>query len=197
MAQGSFRNLYFESPILPLTPEPGTGYVPVAATLPGWSAYIGGLPVFDISYNGRSLGGPVISLQGPGSLDPVLQGQYSVFLQPGWPNFIDVAIALTGMVPLTSLSLKYVAIGQPDVYFSGQALASVLLGAGPEGSSLYGVDISQFAGLTGELRFGGGTGGAILDSVRFSTNAVPEPGSLALVGAGCMILVLTLRRRGR
>ncbi len=191
LAQGTFRNMFFESAVPPL--EPGS-YVMVSNALPGWSAFLDGAQVGWVSYNNYSIGGPMITLLGPGSLYPVLQGQYSVFLQP---HSTEVAIAQTGMIPSTALSLKYVAIDQPDVYFSGQALTSVLLGAGPNGSSLYGVDISQFAGLTGELRFGSRTGGAIFDSIRFSTNAVPEPGSLALVGVASVLLVLSLRRRGK
>ncbi len=194
-AQGVFRNLYFESPMLPLTPDP-SGYVPLSAALPGWEAYVGGSAVDRIDYNNWSLGGPMISLLGPGSTTPVLQGQYSVFLQPGMgPDFIDVAIAQTGMIPTSANSLQFVmARAAPEVLFAGQQLSVYTLGAGPGESLLYGVDVFSFGGLTGELRFGGG---GILDAIRFSTNAVPEPRSVALVGMASVILVLTLRRRGK
>lgn len=194
-AQGTFRNMFFETPVLPLEPTPDR-YVAVSNALPGWSAFVGGAQVEWITYNSWSIGGPLISLQGPGSLEPVLQGQYSVSLQSGWgPDFIDVAIAQTGMIPSSANSVRFLmARAAPEVFFAGQQLSVYTLGAGPGESLLYGVDVSPFAGVTGELRFGGA---GILDAIRFSTNAVPEPGSLALVGAGCVILVLTLRRRGR
>src|SRR2546422_521560 len=76
-AQGSFVNLDFEDPILPLTPV--AFMVPITNALPGWTGYVGEYQVDSVGYNGVSYGSsPAISLQGPGSLQPVLQGSYSV-----------------------------------------------------------------------------------------------------------------------
>ena len=90
------------------------------------------------------------------------------------------------MVPVNTMSLRfYVAQGTPEVYFAGQQLAPTVLGSGPGQASLYGADISAFAGLTGELRF---SGSGILDAISFSTLPVPEPGVAALLGLAALVV---------
>jgi hypothetical protein len=185
LAQGTFQNLDFEHPILPLTPDQ-INRVPTSDALPGWAAYIGGIQIDRVVYNGISLGAAMISFHGPeSSMVPVIQGQYRVYLQPGWgPDFTHVAIAQTGTIPTTALSLRfYMAYAGPEVLFKGQQLSTTLLGAGPNGSELFGVDISAFAGQTGELRF---EGSGVLDNIQFSPNAVPEPSVVALLGLAAM-----------
>jgi hypothetical protein len=64
---------------------------------------------------------------------------------------------------------------------------------GGEPSSYYhewGVDISGFAGQVGELRFsiGPGTAGSsFLDFIQFSTQPIPEPSALAMIGLGGLV----------
>jgi hypothetical protein len=75
--------------------------------------------------------------------------------------------------------------------FVGQLIPLVQIGAGANYIMLGG-DVSQFAGRTGELRF---TGGGVLDGIRLSDQAIPEPSVACLpaIGAG---LLCWLWRRG-
>src|SRR6266704_1678946 len=66
-AQGTLRNLNFESPVLPLVPDPVTGGVPVTNGVPHWTAYIAGTPVDFIGYNDLALGAAAISIHDPNS----------------------------------------------------------------------------------------------------------------------------------
>src|SRR6266404_8105725 len=77
--QGTFVNLDFEHPFTPLTSV--NGLVPTTNAIPGWTAYAYGDSLSAIIYNGLSLGAAEVSLQGPGSLEPIIQGSYSVILQ--------------------------------------------------------------------------------------------------------------------
>jgi hypothetical protein len=61
--QGTFQNLNFESPVLPLTPD-GFSQVPIANAIPGWQGYIGINQVSTITYNTISIGAAAITLQG-------------------------------------------------------------------------------------------------------------------------------------
>jgi len=187
-AQG-FQNLNFEHPVLPLVPD-FDNKVAASDAMPGWSAYIGGSQVSLVSYNGISLGGVTIGFLGPDSLRPAIQGNYAVFLQPGLgssgTDVLQAAITQTGTVPGTTLSLRfYSAYGTPSVSFAGQQLSTSVLGAGPNQASLYGADISRFAGQVGELRF---EGYSLLDAISLSTLPVPEPGTLGVLALGAVLL---------
>ena len=183
----AFTNLDFEQPILPLNPV--NYQVPTTAAMPGWTAYTYGSPASQVGYNAVSLGAAAVSLQGPGSLETILQGSYSVELQPatgGPPG--TAAIGQTAQIPGNSLSFTFFAqLGsQFQVTFGGQNIPLVEF-ASTANYDIMGGDISAFAGHTEELRF---TGGGILDNIQFLTSPVPEPGTLALLGAGAVLLGL-------
>jgi len=55
--------------------------------------------------------------------------------------------------------------------------------------SIYGGDISQFAGQTGELRFTSYTHFSYLDGIQFSTETVPPVPSLQVRGSGNQIVL--------
>ena len=158
-------------------------------------------------YNTVTLGAAAVSIQGPGSLFPAIQGNYSVGLQTTFPDAqLTAAIGQTGLIPLDSRSLIFLTgpASFLEVSFAGQHIPFVQIGAGPNYVVRAG-DISQFAGQTGELRFtgvaaGGGIpgGGGILDDIRFSDQAIPEPRVVCLmtIGAGLLCCLSRKTRTG-
>lgn len=182
-----FINLDFEHPLLPLNPV--GGQVAASDGIPGWTAYTYGAPTSQIYYNDISLGAAAVSLQGPGSLEPILQGSYSVELQratEGPPGM--AAIAQIAQIPASSLSLTFFIEpnSQFQVTVGGQDIPLVEFES-TANYNILGGDISAFSGLTEELRF---TGGGILDNIQFLSTPVPEPGSLALLATGVVLLGL-------
>ena len=84
------------------------------------------------------------------------------------------------------------------VSFGGNSLSPVMLSSGqsPSGQlyGVYGVNITQYAGETGQLEFtavanNNGPSWTELDDITFSPNAVPEPNTLALILLGGLALV--------
>ena len=186
-----FVNLDFEHPILPLNPV--NSQVSIGNGLPGWTGYGGTIqlnPADKIWYNTISLGAAAISLQGPGSLQPILQGNYTVGLQGSSAAApTSAAIGQTGQVPLGSQSLQFFGseLGNFQVTFNGQLLPYIGIGSGAN-YTLYGADISAFAGQTGQLLFTAlPNGGALLDNIQFSPNPVPEPGAWTLLLCGAVL----------
>jgi hypothetical protein len=164
--------------------------VPIGRALPGWTGYGGGLPFSStdpILYNTVSLGAPAISLQGPGSPEPILQGLYTVLLQGstgGGPS--RVSIGQTGQLPTNSESLRFFGydIVNLQVTFAGQLLPYAAIGTGPN-YTIYGADISAYAGQTGQLLFAVPSHDeAFLDNIQFSMSPIPEPGTCALLLCG-------------
>jgi hypothetical protein len=95
------------------------------------------------------------------------------------------SIFQTGQVPLTSQSLIYSGGSALEVLFNGQMLAPVAL-SNVASHTVWGVNISAYAGQSGELRFTApwldtpSHAGVILDDIQFSPAPVPEPGVYAL-----------------
>jgi len=62
---------------------------------------------------------------------------------------------------------------------------------------VYGVNIAQYAGQTGQLEFtaldNNPPGQIELDDINFSTQTVPEPSPLALTGVGTLAFALYRR----
>jgi|ERR1051326_5108 hypothetical protein len=189
-AQGTFANLDFESPILPLNPDPFF-MVPTSSAVPHWTVYIGNNPVSTMVYNTVNLGAAGVSLQSSSSIFPPIQGNYSVILQPssgGIPT--TAAIAQTGEIPSWAKSLIF--YGAPDLQasFQGASLGLTELDSRPA-YDVFAADISAFAGQTGEMRFTMPNlpfpSMSYLDNIQFSSQPVPEPGTLAL-GMVCAAL---------
>src|SRR5262249_37041500 len=146
-------------------------FVPVSDALPGWKCYIGTNQVGSIAYDAVAITvgpGALISIHDTNSpYLHVLEGSYSVALQPGNPPpTIFPAIAQVGTIPSGARSLRfYDQYSIPTVEFGGQQLGLVSLATTPT-YGIYGVDVTAFAGQTGELRF---TGGGELDNISFSS----------------------------
>lgn len=200
-SQGTFVNLDFEAPMLPLTPDPFF-QVPITNALPGWTGYLGASEVDQVVYNTVSLGAAAISLHDHGSLWSPVQGNYSVMLQPSIPGLqTSVAVGQTGQIPSTAMSLSFYGTPSMQVTFAGQPISLVTLSTTSEYFVRAG-DISHFAGQTGELRFLQpvaplGSVMAWLDNIQFSAEPVPEPGALGLFALGGLLLVWRLSWRSK
>ncbi len=189
-AQSTFQNLDFESANIPPGTPPGT-VLPASDALPGWTCYFGVNQLTGIAYDVTTGNDAKISIHDANSLyvQP-LQGNYTVAFQIP-PGTTFSAIAQVGTIPSGARSLQfYDKYGIPTVQFGGQQLGLALLATTPA-YSIYAVDVTGFAGQTGELRF---TIGGLLDNIAFSSQAIPEPGVTALAGLG--IAVLSLRLTG-
>ena len=190
-AQGTFANLNFENPVLPLVEiPPGSGLVPITNALPGWTGYTyGSTPVDRVAHNGISLGNASIDFLGPGSGYPAFEGLYFVRLQMSFDRLTIPALAQTGMVPSDAQSIRFYAhsyMTLPVLDFGGQQIGLTILGGSSSTYYVWGGDMSRFAGQTGELRF---LGDFALDNIFFSDlPVVPEPGIFGLSALGALVL---------
>ncbi len=124
-------------------------------------------------------------------------------LSPSGSGQVDAAISQTGMIPVDALSLRFLAFGpQILVTFGGQSLSLSPLVSGPGLGTLFGADISAFAGQTGELRFTapnlssmGFPNDVFLDDISFSPQAEPEPSVFGLFTFGALLLGWQLWKR--
>lgn len=207
-AQGSFQNLGFENPILPLAPDP-RGFLSASDAIPGWMPYIGTNPA-GVLYNSTYLGTAVVDLIGPEYTNSpiVIDGSYTVVLQAGLANSsgspggvaqTEVSIRQTGLVPLGTESIFFKAATgflPLSVSLAGQSIPIFAMGTGPN-YTLYGGDISAFGGQTAELRFTAlpPNDNWTIDSIEFSTQAIPEPALPGLFGLGAVALCWRLRQQ--
>jgi hypothetical protein len=192
--QGTFQNLGFENPLLPLIPD-GSFQVPATNALPGWRAYLGNFEVDRVVYNTVSLGAAAVSLQSSSSTVPPIVGNYSVLLQSSvGVEPTTAAVGQVGQIPATAMSLRFYGATAMQVTFAGQILSLIELGTGPN-YQVVGADISTFAGQAGELKFLmprlgpiGNMSASYLDNIAFSNQPVPEPSAVPVFGLGLLLL---------
>lgn len=191
-AQGTFQNLGFESAqIIPLTE--GADFPPysVATTnlLPGWTLYYGFNPQSQLTYNDPALGSTFATLWATNGAQ--ISGNYSILLQGGLTESA-ASISQSSLVPVSAESLLFEAqqtgAGTLQVSLGGQILPFFALSNGPN-YTLYGVDISAFAGQTEQLMFSalkapGFVNNWNIDNIQFSDQPVPEPGTFGLFALG-------------
>src|SRR5207302_1356673 len=98
--------------------------------IPGWTSYIAGVPQTDIAYNDISLGAAWVSIHDMSDPSLVLQGRYSVLLQPsfGGPP-TSAAIGQTAQIPQGAQSVRFFGTGGYTVTFAGQQIPLAALGA--------------------------------------------------------------------
>jgi hypothetical protein len=203
-----FQNLDFESANLsPTAVGEFPVYVPFSSALPDWTGYLGTTQATEALQNATTIGDASIDILGPnypvngpfgwGTID----GDYSVLLQPGavGTGTGSASISQAGAVPLGMQSLQFSAIYAGDsgflVSFAGRSLSPVVIASEVSPSGLaynvYGVNMSAFAGETGDLEFIApfGPSALELDDITFSASAVPEPNMLALTAVGGLICV--------
>jgi len=157
--------------------------------MPGWTGYLGANQVDWILYNSLSLSEAGMAIWGPDEPSPGLfHGQYYVVLQNAFPPVPGTgpSFAQTGTIPVTAQSIQfYLAFGGVGVSFAGERIPLTALGSSPTGYNIYGGDVSAFAGQTGELRF---QGAGYLDYIQFSSQPIPEPGTLSLAVLGALLV---------
>src|ERR1035437_4309741 len=144
-----FVNLNFES--ANVSGYSPLDFVPIANALPGWSASEG-----IIVYDGISTGGAFISIVDTNaifrSMGP-LQGRYSVWLFGA--GGVSETISQTGLVPTGMASLLFAASASSATFIV--TLGGQILNVIPmqifSNYTLYGADISPFAGQVATLSF--------------------------------------------
>jgi hypothetical protein len=200
-----FQNLGFEDANLSVIPSGQYGsFVPITNALPFWTGYLGTNQVTQVLQNNLTLGNASIDILGPDYYAPaILQGQYTVVLQAGQNPFtgsgvINASLAQVDRIPTNANSITLEAAGTNfTVSFAGQTILLSPIGRGPN-YTLFGGDISSFAGQVGELRLttlaplGPDVG---LDDIQFSPYVIPEPNTLALVRFALPLALLGWRRK--
>ncbi|MDE3066084.1 MAG: hypothetical protein KGJ60_00890 [Verrucomicrobiota bacterium] len=189
--QGTFQNLDFESAKL-IFPDPSYPYF-LAATnaLPGWSAFSGTNQLTGIYYDEGAVLSDVMLF---GFFSGVLSGNFDVSL--AHPNGSPSgSISQTGLVPSDAQSLFFEASTAGLLLsMNGQNLSYLPISNGQNSSgykyTVYGANISAFAGQSATLTFSTiPGGGAFLDNIQFSSQPIPEPSALSFIFLCCGILV--------
>ncbi len=206
--QGTFQNLNFEGAVVVST---GSGTIQFGPAFPGWTGYFGSsalTPTSSIRYNDPSIGAAALELMDslyPGFGQFGIISNHTALLQSDIrAGSVDVSLAQTGVIPVGTMSLRFQALeknpngvvvslnGQPLLFGAVQDYGNWING--------YAADISAWAGQTAELRFtqrGAGllSGDLYFDNIIFSPEAVPEPGTWALLALGSAALGCAARRR--
>jgi hypothetical protein len=190
-AQGTFQNLNFEqaNPVIVV----GSPYYPyevtAASALPYWTVSYGGVQQSQILFNDSGAGGTLVDLVGTGAVyaPQPIDGNYSVYLQGGG-TASAASISQSGTIPSGTQSLLFEAEpghGTLDVFVGTQMVPFMALATGAN-YTLYGANISAWAGQTEQLTFSALEDLSVdnnweVDDISFSPSAVPEPGTLALM----------------
>jgi hypothetical protein len=203
LAQGTFQNLDFESVqnIPVFDPQGHPWKMPAADALPGWSCYLGTNQSSMVAFNDLALDSAfvgIVSNTSPYAPIPVglLDGQYCLSLQhgisglvgPGPFTYVPASVAQSGQIPF-SQSIQFKGTIPFEVTFAGNTIPLVVLSTGA-GYDVYGGDIRQYVGMTGELRSTSYSHFSYLDGIEFSMQVVPEPSTFALLGLGALALYM-------
>jgi hypothetical protein len=178
VAQGTFQNLDFESATVP----PSSTSLFVSEGLPGWEVHsFSDEKLTTMLYNAY-VGGPNVSLLGQDAPSGLIEGNFTALL-------MGVSIKQAGDVPSSAQSLLFKANASDGgfaVTLGGNSIPIIPLEV-TSNYVLYGGDISSFAGQTTVLAFSSSY--LYLDSITFSSQPIPEPSGLLLLGwAGALAL---------
>jgi hypothetical protein len=201
LAQGTFQDLDFEAARLIFVSTNGVGrQIPTTDALPGWEAFSGTDQLPTVTYD---QGGafPSVELMSSNAA-PGVSGNFAVFVSPSTvAGYGPGSISQTALVPANAQSLLFDmtifgSVGL-SVSLGGQQLSYTIISSYPYSHySLYGANISAFAGKTETLTFSALDTGAVLDDIQFSSQPVPEPFVLPLLLLGCGILASLRLCRG-
>lgn len=201
-----FENLNFDEGTL--SPGPiNDGPQPIGTYLPGWTAHMGPQELTEVyfGYQSSAYGRVAVS---PQERRPfTFEGRYGLLLQGG-PEFLSsspavpASISQVGLIPAGTKSLLFRSdIASPtEVRINGKAI-SLYAVEKVSFTTIYGVDVSDFAGQEVDLSFvnyanPAEPGFAAIDSLQFSSSVtVPEPSTCALLGSGGLALLWAVRRR--
>lgn len=193
-AQGTFQNLDFESATLVSIPGDPFGRVEFVPAFPGWVGFIGTSVQTVADHNSRSISEPGIAIMGSDFPAPnSFEGHFYARLYLAFPGPpVVAALAQTGTVPADAESIRFYAgsFDTPFLYFAGQQIPVSVLQTTPA-YTVYGGNISAFAGQMGELRF---EGSLTFDKILFSPEPIPEPSVFGLFALGALFLGWRLRR---
>lgn len=198
-AQSSFQNLSFESARLFFDPSVQVGYNPVNATnaFRGWTIY-GGYTYPDVLYNNEALDSASISLLSTNytaGIPGFASGAFYVKLRGASFDPTQIpAIGQTAQIPISAVSLTLIAYNAPVVTFQGNTIPLMNLGSAGAYSTIYGGDISAFAGQVGELRLSSRF--SYFDNIQFSTQPIPELTALGLAVYGSLLFSFRRWRKG-
>jgi hypothetical protein len=195
----SFENLDFEQSTIV---SYGIADVPGWTEYNGWNDvnYSGGMTVI---YNNNPLDDSGVSLVGTNYSTPAIQGIYSILLLGGTPfaenSTTGSAIGQTAQIPQNAQSITYWGLSENalTITFDGHLLSFNALNA-TANYTVFGADISAYAGQTGELLFtapwqgepgqSGFEEDGMVDNIQFSSSPIPEPNEFSLVGLGALLL---------
>ncbi len=144
-----------------------------------------------------------VALEGTDYWTPAIQGNFSIFLLGGTvysaPYGTNGAgIGQTAQISPTAQSITYwgASGNSLQISFAGQMLLFKAMSA--DGNhTVYGADISAYAGQTGELLFHApwATGGGLVDNIQFSDQPIPEPRAVSMFAVGGMIFAWRFVRK--
>ena len=183
--------------------------------MPDWTVYCGSALQTEVLQNGYSTGDAFADIYGPtppraglapGTAPGIIDGNYTVALQAGYesgnPGGVNTSLEQTGVVPAGDQSMEFKAWqlipGTLSVSLNGNNLPLVTLQT-TANYTLYGVDISSYAGQGETLAFTAlqpstGLSFVELDDITFSTSSVPEPSPVILTALGGLIFTVFRRR---
>jgi hypothetical protein len=191
-AQGAFQNLGFD--LAKNIPTDGSGTMSASDALPGWTCYAGTNLLGYAAYDNVTLDLAFVGIQDSASQflpAGLLVGRYCLSLQYGVigsNQFAPASISQTGLIPSIANSIQFRATDGFTISFNGVDIPLVVLSSQAE-YNVYGGDVSQLAGQTGQLFISSYNHFGYLDSIQFSTQSVPEPNCIILLTVGLGVVV--------
>jgi hypothetical protein len=206
VGNGTFQDLNFAAGTLVYNPVGQYNQIEAGPALPGWTASIGGVDQSTILYDVFSGSSASIALYDPTT--PFAGGNYTLALIGG--AGYTAALQQTGTIPASANSIQIVSETYPlnnpiinssaGLIINGQPVSLLPISVQNNGLT-YAGDVSQYAGKTVTIEFyvsdPTALGSLNLQDIAFSSQGVPEPGTMALACLGGLALVSVARKKRR